>query len=57
MKISVNRFTLSLFYWTSPAIEWNQRGYDGYWTDWGVYPLFNFEALDPYLWEDREPVK
>lgn len=50
LSITISRFTLELFFWTRPFVEWKEPGYDGIWTSWGIFPLFNLEAYDKQLW-------
>lgn len=55
MTIVCGRFSLDLVpfvaWW---GFDWNTRGYDGYWYTWGLYPLLEFTALDPSLFDPRE---
>ncbi len=54
LEVSISRFSLGVGYLTTPGVEWNAPGYDGLWTSWGVFPLFDFEAQNKKTWWDYE---
>jgi hypothetical protein len=46
VNITWRRWTLRLFMWVRPGVEWGRWGYDCIWRTWAVYPLFEVEMLD-----------
>jgi hypothetical protein len=51
ITVTVGRFDVRLLLWVRPCIEWGRLGYDCIWRTWAVYPLFEVEAIDPWVYK------
>lgn len=49
VEVTVGRFSVGVAQWETPGYDWNERGYDGLYHTWALYPLIQIEVFDKEL--------